>query len=74
MANWFKTSSESTVIYLWTLNKARPVNQSCPVDFRKNVLARFNVEKVRSGVAVVTESAASTFDKTLILGKSSEIQ
>lgn len=65
MANWFKTSTGSTVINPWTLDKARPVNLSCPVNFRINVLTRFNVVKVRSGVAVETESAASIFDKTI---------
>lgn len=32
------------------LNRARPVTLFCPIEFRKNVLMRFNVEKFVQGL------------------------
>lgn len=45
------------------MDKARPVNL---VEFHKNVLSCFNIEKVRSEIAVETACVLHTFNKKIV--------
>lgn len=56
------------------MDKARAVNLSYLVEFRKNVWICFNVQKVCSGIAVETISAMSIFNKKTNIRKSLGLQ
>lgn len=58
----------SIEISLCILSRAKPFKRVSPVEFRKYVLIRFNVEKLRSGVAIVIGKVALVFKMLKILG------